>query len=148
MPPRQEGRRTPFRLGHLLLRCSEKANDHDEVELLIADQRRVRFTKGSVRNPFRRESYAFSGPTRTSCLPKLVPLSSPINACGALSRPSVTNSLYLTLPSRTHCGMSRRKSPWRAAKSPTMKPRNVRRLVRIARIRLAAHFGGFASVSL
>ena len=31
-------------------------------------------------------------------------------APGALSSPSVTNSRCLTLPSRTHCDMSRRKS--------------------------------------
>src|SRR3954453_7101978 len=91
---------------------------------------------------------ALSGPTRTSCLPKLAPLRSPMNAPGALSRPSVTNSLYLTLPSRTQADMSRRKSPGRAAKSETMKPRKVSRLVRIARIIDAAHFGGLASVSL
>src|SRR5580704_2628724 len=52
-------------------------------------------------------TYAGSGPTRTSCLPKLAPLSSPMNAPGALSSPSVTNSRYLTLPSPTHCDMTR-----------------------------------------
>src|ERR1700722_6127358 len=55
-------------------------------------------------------AHALSGPTRTSCLPKLAPFNSPMKAEGALSSPSVTNSLYLTLPSRTHCDMSRRKS--------------------------------------
>ena len=56
-----------------------------------------------------------SGPTRTNCLPKLAPFRSPMKASGALSMPSVTNSLYLTLPSRTHCDMSCRNSAWRAA---------------------------------
>ena len=37
-------------------------------------------------------------------------------------------------PPRTHADTSRRKSPWRAAKSVTMKPRRVSRLVRIARV--------------
>src|SRR5438105_4616109 len=71
-----------------------------------------------------------------------------MNAAGALSRPSVTNSRCLTLPSRTHCDMSRRKSACRAAKSLTMKPRIVRRLVSTARIIDDAHFGTDASVSL
>ena len=82
------------------------------------------------------------------CLPKLAPFSSPMNAAGAPSRPSVTNSLCLTLPSRTQPDMSRRKSPWRAAKSLTMKPRMVRRLVSTLRIIADAHFGAVASVSL
>ena len=36
--------------------------------------------------------YALSGPTRTNCLPKLAPFRRPMNAAGALSSPSVTNS--------------------------------------------------------
>jgi hypothetical protein len=55
-------------------------------------------------------AYSRSGPTRTNCLPKFAPLRRPMNAPGALSSPSVTNSLYFTLPSRTHCDMSRKKS--------------------------------------
>lgn len=58
----------------------------------------------------------------------LAPLSSPMNADGALSSPSVTNSLCLSLPSRSHCGMSRIKSGYIAAKSRTMKPRKSRPL--------------------
>ena len=44
--------------------------------------------------PYRSGSaaHALSGPTRTSCLPKLSPLSRPMKAAGALSRPSVMNS--------------------------------------------------------
>src|SRR5436305_5455022 len=85
-------------------------------------------------------------PTRTNCLPKLAPLRRPMNAAGAPSRPSVTNSLYLTLPSRTHPDISRRKSAWRAAKSLTVKPRIVRRLVSTAGIFADAQFGGVSSV--
>jgi NAD(P)-dependent dehydrogenase (short-subunit alcohol dehydrogenase family) len=92
--------------------------------------------------------HALSGPTRTSCLPKLAPFRSPMNASGALSRPSVMHSRCLSLPSRTHCDMSRRKSAWRAAKSLTMKPRMVRRFVSTARIIEEAHIGALASVSL
>src|SRR5205085_3520273 len=68
---------------------------------------RVRFRSGGA---FGSAAHALSGPTLTSCLPKLAPLRSPMNAAGALSRPSVTNSRCLTLPSRTHCDMSRKKS--------------------------------------
>ena len=60
---------------------------------------------------FAQATHALSGPTRTSCLPKLAPFNRPMKAVGALSRPSVTNSLCLTLPSRTQPDMSRRKSP-------------------------------------
>ena len=95
-----------------------------------------------------RGDHPLSGPTRTNCLPKLAPLRSPMNAAGALSRPSVMNSRCLTLPSRTHCDISRKKSPWRAAKSLTMKPRMVSRLVSTLRIIDDAHLGTEASVSL
>ena len=49
--------------------------------------------------------------------------SSPISARGAFSMPSTTSSRYLMRPSRSQADTSRRKSPWRAAKSETMKPR-------------------------
>ena len=46
--------------------------------------------------------HALSGPTRTSCLPKLAPFKRPMKAPGALSNPSVMYSLYFTLPAPTH----------------------------------------------
>src|SRR5215204_859478 len=40
--------------------------------------------------------------TLTSALPRFSPLSIPMNAAGAFSRPSVTSSRHLSLPSATH----------------------------------------------
>ena len=57
--------------------------------------------------------HALSGPTRTSCLPKLAPFKRPMKAPGALSNPSVMYSLYFTLPAPTHGahrGLTRAKS--------------------------------------
>ena len=54
---------------------------------------------------------------------------SPIKARGAFSRPSTMSSRYLMRPSRTRGPTSARKSGCWFAKSNTMKPRSVSRLV-------------------
>ena len=53
--------------------------------------------------------------TRTTSLPKLRPCSSPMNACGAFSRPSTRSSRSFTRPLPIHSPMSRRKASKRSA---------------------------------
>src|SRR5262245_12305658 len=89
------------------------------------------------------------GATRTNILPKFSPFSRPIRAAGAFSRPSTTSSRYLIFPSLSQADTSRRKSPCRFAKSLTMNPRRVRRLVSTLRISSGSLLGpGGSSVAL
>ena len=53
--------------------------------------------------------------TRTTTLPKFLPASRSINACGARSSPSMNSSRSVTLPSATHALMSRTKSAYPVA---------------------------------
>src|SRR5215203_6247688 len=87
--------------------------------------------------------------TRTTSLPKFRPLSRPMKAWGALSRPSTTSSRYLIRPSRSHWPTSVANSRACAWKSQTMKPRMVRRFVKTARKIAAVRSGpGGSSVML
>src|SRR5262249_50989543 len=52
--------------------------------------------------------------SRTSCFPKFLPCSIPMNAAGAFSSPSTTSSRYLRRPWRTHSASWRRASSRRA----------------------------------
>src|SRR5215213_2410623 len=98
-----------------------------------------------IRHPPRPPYFA----TRTTSLPKFLPLSRPMKAWGALSRPSTTSSRYLILPSRSHSPTSVANSRAWAWKSQTMKPRMVRRFVNTARKIAAVRSGpGGSSVML
>jgi hypothetical protein len=93
-------------VGDELRRLVRGGNDLAEAILCVFDRP---FRHGGIITEAPLHT-ALSGPTRTTILPILSPLKSPMNAFGAFSTPSTTVSRQRILPSFAHAAMSRWKS--------------------------------------